>query len=94
VDTGATHTLMPRDLLERLGVQPIGTKRFAIAEGRTLEYEVGQLLLRIDGEQWPTLCVFGNNNAQPLLGAMTLEAFLLTVDPVQRRLVPVDGTLS
>jgi hypothetical protein len=30
---------------------------------------------------------------QPLLGAITLEDFMLTVDPVQQRLVEVPGLL-
>ena len=39
------------------------------------------------------MVVFGDEDAEPLLGAVTLEEFGLGVDPVRRRLVPVDGYL-
>jgi hypothetical protein len=40
------------------------------------------------------LVVFADDGVQPRLGAYTLEAFLLAVDPANRRLVPVPGLLK
>ena len=37
------------------------------------------------------ICVFGDPDSPPIIGAHTLEGFLLSVDPVQQRLVPVEG---
>ena len=93
VDTGATYTLVPAPTLRRLGVEPIGRQTFLIADGSRVEREVGWLLVRIGGEESPTVVVFGDEDAEPLLGAVTLEEFGLGVDPVRRRLVPVDGYL-
>ena len=93
VDTGATYTLVPAPILRRLGVEPIGRQTFLIADGSRVEREVGWLLVRIDGEERPTVVVFGDDGAEPLLGAVTMEEFGLGVDPVRRRLVPVDGYL-
>ena len=45
----------------------------------------------IDGEQESIICVFGDTKATPLIGAVTLESFLLAVDPVAQRLVPTEG---
>ena len=45
----------------------------------------------IDGEQESIICVFGDAKATPLIGAVTLESFLLAVDPVAQRLVPTEG---
>ena len=84
VDTGATYTLVPA---------PILRQTFLIADGSRVEREVGWLLVRIGGEERPTVVVFGDEDAEPLLGAVTLEEFGLGVDPVRRRLVPVDGYL-
>ena len=39
------------------------------------------------------MVVFGDDGAEPLLGAVTMEEFGLGVDPVRRRLAPVDGYL-
>ena len=93
VDTGATYTLVPAPTLRRLGVEPIGRQTFLIADGSRVEREVGWLLVRIGGEESLTVVVFGDEDAEPLLGAVTLEEFGLGVDPVRRRLVPVDGYL-
>ena len=93
VDTGATYTLVPAPILRRLGVEPIGRQTFLIADGSRVEREVGWLLVRIGGGERPTVVVFGDEDAEPLLGAVTLEEFGLGVDPVGRRLVPVDGYL-
>ena len=93
VDTGATYTLVPAPILRRLGVEPIRRQTFLIADGSRVEREVGWLLVRIGGEESPTVVVFGDEDAEPLFGAVTLEEFGLGVDPVRRRLVPVDGYL-
>ena len=93
VDTGATYTLVPAPILRRLGVEPIGRQTFVIADGSRVEREIGWLLIRIDGAERPSVVVFGDDNAEALLGAVTLEEFGLGVDPVAQRLVPVHGYL-
>jgi clan AA aspartic protease len=94
VDTGATYTYLPRPMLERLGVQPTRTSRFALADGRIAEYELGWVRIRVDGQEDATLCIFGDADAEPLIGAFTLEEFLLGVDPVNQTLIPVVGRLK
>ncbi len=37
--------------------------------------------------------IFGDEDSQPLLGAVTLEIFRLGVDAVSQRLIPVPGLL-
>ena len=93
VDTGATYTLAPAPLLRQLGVEPIDRITFIIADGSRMQQEIGEAVIRLDGRQRTTLVVFGDEGANTLLGAYTLEAFSLGVDPRNRRLVPVDGYL-
>ncbi len=93
VDTGATYTWIPRDLLERLGVTPEEQRPFVLADGREVTYDVAWVRVRINGRTQPSICVFGELGKEPLLGVFTLEAFSLGVDPVNRRLVPVRGLL-
>ena len=50
-------------------------------------------MAQIDGVESTTLCAFGDPDAPPLIGANTLEGFLLVVDPVEQRLVPREGLL-
>lgn len=93
VDTGASHTVLPRSLLNKLGVTPHAKGIFRLADGRLVERDIGQTWVRLDGTAQMTIVVFGDDAAQPLLGAVTLEEFRLGVDPVEKRLIPVPGLL-
>ena len=94
VDTGATYTMVPRDLLQRLGVQPEEEWPFVLADGRQVSYGVAWVRVRIDGKTRPTIAVFGDPGCDPLLGVFTLEGFRLAADPVNRRLIPVPALLK
>jgi hypothetical protein len=54
---------------------------------------MGRTWLKLDGPSEITLVLFGEDDAEPLLGAGRLEEFLLAPDPVRRRLVPVHGLM-
>ncbi|MBI2873381.1 MAG: aspartyl protease family protein [Chloroflexi bacterium] len=94
VDTGATFSSFPTSLLERLGVRPIGTVRVRLASGQEEEWHLGEVRAELDGTQRPILCFFGPPGAPALIGAHALEAFLLTVDLVEQRLVPKEAYLA
>ena len=94
VDTGATYTWIPRPILERLGVTPIGKEPFSVADGRVVDYEIGAVTARIDGKERPTLAIFGDPDTEPLIGVFTLEGFLMAADPVNQTLIPVTGRLK
>ncbi|TMG03472.1 MAG: hypothetical protein E6I03_03885 [Chloroflexi bacterium] len=89
VDTGATNTMLPANLLRKLGVTPYKKSVFELADGRQVEFELGRTWLKVDGQQEFTQVIFGSDDAEPLLGAITLEEMALSVDPVRRQLVPV-----
>lgn len=91
VDTGSAYTVIPRPLLERLGVQPLRRARFRLANGRTFDQEIGQTWIRLDGVAEIRIVAFGEERDEPLLGADALQGLLLAVDPVGERLVPVEG---
>jgi clan AA aspartic protease len=88
VDTGAAYTTLPASLLRELGVEPIGTRRLLLADGRRVDMEYGRAWVAINGEREVTIVVFGEDDGPALLGAYTLEGLALAVDPVQQRLVP------
>ena len=93
VDTGATYTLVPAPILRRLGVEPIDYVTFIIADGSRSEQAIGEAVVRMDDRQRTTIVVFGGDDAEILLGAFTLEAFTLGVDPVNERLTRIPGFL-
>jgi clan AA aspartic protease len=94
VDTGATYTWVPRDLLERLGHAPERQWDFVLADGRTVLYGIGWMQVRFDGVTQPTPVIFGDPGTDPLLGVVTLEEFRLGVDAVNQRLIHTPGLLK
>ncbi len=91
VDTGATFSSAPAEVLERLGVRREHPVRLQLANGEVQERSLGFVRVEINGQQNLTPCTFGDSGEPALIGAITLETFLLAVDPVHQRLVPVVG---
>ena len=89
VDTGASYSLMPRDILHRLGYSPSHYRPFRLADGSVVEMGLCQVSMRIAESTLMVSCVFGEGGSEPLLGATALEEFALGADPVNHRLVPV-----
>ena len=93
VDTGASYTWIPSLILLRLRLAPLFRRQFTLADGTTIERSVTQIVVRLEGQPLFTICIFGDDSLMPLLGAVTLEEFGLSVDPVNKRLIPVPGFL-
>ena len=94
VDKGATHTMLPSNLLSTIGVGVIEQVAFELADERTVEYDVGEARIRLDGRERTTLVIFGPDNTEPLLGATTLQLFNMAVDTAGERLFSVPGLLK
>jgi predicted aspartyl protease len=73
VDTGAFYTSVPRPLLESLGIEPHKRERFMLADGRTVESDIGHIWVRIGDRTAITFVLFAEPDSEPLLGAYTLE---------------------
>ncbi|HEY3116759.1 MAG TPA: retroviral-like aspartic protease family protein [Chloroflexota bacterium] len=93
VDTGASFSIIPEPILHELGVTPSDRVRLELGDGRMIEFDVGHTWVRIDGRRTPDTVCFGHPGMDAILGAHTLEGFLLAVDPAGRRLVPTHGFL-
>ena len=90
VDTGATLVVVPRPLAERLALTPTRSQRVVIAGGQRETWPIAEVRLALDGQETTTPC-FIAPAGPPLLGAVALESFFLAVDPVAKRLIPVEG---
>ncbi len=93
VDTGATYTQLPASLIGSLGVAPLGTLSFRLVNGQSVMRDVGEAPLQIDDMVRTSPVIFGDDESDILLGAVTLEVFGLGVDPVNQKLSPVEGLL-
>ena len=93
VDTGAVFTVVPTPTLERIGITPFRTLPVRFANGQVEQWPLGHIEAELDGRRRPIHCLFGSSDAPPLIGAHTLGAFLMTVDPVEQKLVPKEAYL-
>jgi aspartyl protease family protein len=91
VGTRATYTVLPRDLLEALGVEAHYHGEFVLADGSVVERDVGRVWMQFENRLEYTFVVFGEDR---LLGAVTLEELNRAVDPIQQRLVAVMGLMK
>ncbi|MEX1255134.1 MAG: aspartyl protease family protein [Dehalococcoidia bacterium] len=91
VDTGASYTWIPKDVLERLGIKPEFSLEFETADGRIIERGAAETFARLNGTRRTTVVVFGDEASRALLGAYTMEGFSVAPDPVNKRLVRVRG---
>ena len=86
VNTGALDCLVPGELLLKTGIKPERKKVYELANGESVEYEVGFARLAFMGEETVTQVIFGPAKAEPILGLVALENVGLIVDPVTRTL--------
>jgi clan AA aspartic protease len=93
VDTGATHSMVPRELLESLGVVPVRKKVIRLGDGRTMERGLGPAYVRYGSHGSATWILFGEVGDAAVLGALTLEELSLQVDPESRTLRDVDTAM-
>ncbi|MBI3021330.1 MAG: aspartyl protease family protein [Candidatus Omnitrophica bacterium] len=87
VDTGATLSMIPGDVLRRLGVHPTDQMPVRLADGRVVRRAVGEARLRVDGHMVTSRVMFGKRRDATVLGLVVLESLGLTVDPTQGRIV-------
>ena len=86
VDTGAHNSVVPRKHLEAVGIGPMGTREFVLADGSTAMLDIANATLEFMGQQCGMTVVFGDDDVQPLLGVIALEDFGVQVDPKNQRL--------
>lgn len=92
VDTGATDCLVPRRHLEAIGLLPEGQRRYGLADGSEIRLDIAGGKIEFMGETtWGTI-VFGDENAEPLLGVTALESVGIEVDPRNQTLNRLPAT--
>ena len=86
VDTGATDCLVPRPHLEAIGIEPQGQRTYELADGTELKLDIAVGQIEFMGEFVGGTLVFGNADAEPLLGLTALGSVGIEVDPSNQRL--------
>ena len=86
VDSGATLSVVPTAILERLGIAPLAEQRFRLANGETIVRRRGGAVVRLRERLATVDVVFGEEGDANLLGVITLEALGFALDPLRREL--------
>ncbi|HXH39038.1 MAG TPA: aspartyl protease family protein [Thermoanaerobaculia bacterium] len=94
IDSGAIYSVVPATILDDLGVQPVKTQDFRLADGSKISRRKGVALFRFKDLVGGADVIFGEPGDSNLLGAFTLEALGLALDPLRRELHPLPMILA
>ena len=86
IDSGAIYSVVPAPVLERLGIQPLATQEFRLANGTKVQRKEGMAVFKYGDRIGGADVIFGEEGDSILLGAFTLEALGLSLDPLRREL--------
>lgn len=94
IDSGAIYSVVPAPVLAKLGIQPLATQEFRLADGRKIARKKGIALFKYGDRIGGADVIFGEEGDSVLLGAFTLEALRLSLDPLRRDLTPLPMILA
>jgi len=94
VDSGAVYSLVPRNDLEKIGIEPHSRRSFILTNIEQVVRDLGSAIFEYQGQRGDSLVIFGEQGDSPLLGATTLEGFGLILDPFRRELKPLPMMLA
>ena len=94
LDSGLIYSVVPERILKRLGITPLATEEFRLADGTTIQRKKGIALFRYGERAGGADVIFGQRDDSTLLGAFTLEALGLSLDPLRRELRPLPMVLA
>ena len=89
VDSGAVYSVVPADVLHRLGIRPLKQETFKLANGTIIVRDKGVAVFKFQEWIGGADVIFGEAGDAKLLGALTLEALRLSLDPIKRELRPM-----
>ena len=89
IDTGATMLVLPRDVIEELGLRKIGERRVRYANNQIQIKSVYRgVILELKGRDGIFDVLGEVEGSEPLVGQIVLEALDLIVDPITKTVIP------
>ena len=89
IDSGAVYSLVPGKVLDELGIEPYKEMSFTLADGTAMKRKVGSVFFEYEGNEGAAQVIYGEEGDEPLLGATTLKALGLVLNPFTRTLHPM-----
>ncbi len=94
IDSGAIYSVVPAKLLKELGIKPLTKQSFRLADGSKITRKRGGAVFKYGEHIGVADVIFGEEGDSNLLGAFTLEALGLALDPLKRELRPLPMILA
>ena len=94
VDSGAIYSVVPSAVLRKLGIKPLATQEFRLADGSTIKRRKGMALFQLEDRIGGADVIFGEEGDYALIGSLTLASFGLVLDPLRRELKPLPMILA
>ncbi len=88
VDSGASFTVVPKEILKELDIKSRSKRSFLLANGEKFERSMGTVEVEYKGARGGATVIFGEEGDFPLLGVTTLEALGLIFDALRQELKP------
>jgi predicted aspartyl protease len=92
VDSGAVYSVVPQSILKKLGIKPTSFQEFILANGEVVRKPVGNAYFEYGDKIRAAPVIFGDKGVF-LLGATTIEALGMILDPIRRELKPLPMVL-
>ena len=94
IDSGAIYSVVPAKILDDLGIKPLTTQSFRLADGSKTVRNKGVAIFKYGEQIGGADVIFGEEGDSTLLGAFSLEALGLALDPLKRELRPLPMILA
>jgi clan AA aspartic protease len=93
-DSGALYSIVPAEVLERIGVRSTHVEEFELADGRVIERRVGVAHVTVRNRQAAANVIVREPGDSTLLGVVTSEELGLVIDPSKGDLKPIQFRLG
>lgn len=82
--------MVPKYIAEKLDLEVVDKRKFKIVSDEVVEYSVSEAYIGVEDRGVTSLVVIGSNETSPLLGVTALELLGYQVDPVTKKLKPLE----
>lgn len=90
VDSGALFTSVPEELALGLGLKPVERRKLKVYGDTAVERDIGGAVIEYQGHRATVPIVFGELQDTSVLGVTALESLGYELDPVTKKLRPVE----
>ena len=94
IDSGAIYSVVPKTILKKLGIKPIATQTFTLADGTKISRRRGTAHFVYKDHVGGADVLFGEKDDSTLLGVLTLESLGLGLNPLKRELIAIPMMLA